>query len=246
MGYYKWILGGLGLAFYGVIGAVVGYIVGSIIDHIQGNKTQEQTASRPGHSTSSGGDLTLTLVVLSAAIMRADGRVTQRELDHVRRFFIAQFGVPLAGELLILLRETLKQDVDHRQVCQQLRHTMPHPVRLQLLHYLIALAYSDGGVDRAELALIRSMALDMGVSEQDLGSLSAMFRTNDPNAAYDVLEIPSAATDEEVKKAHRRMAMKYHPDKVGQLGAEVQKAAVEKFRKVQQAYETIQKQRGMK
>ena len=54
------------------------------------------------------------------------------------------------------------------------------------------------------------------------------------------------ATDEEVKKAYRRMAMKYHPDKVAQLGDEVQKAANEKFKKVQEAYEAIQKQRGMK
>jgi len=85
----------------------------------------------------------------------------------------------------------------------------------------------------------------MGVSEKDLGSLSAMFRTTEPGAAYKILEIDPKVSDEEVKKAYRRMAMKYHPDKVAQLGEEVQKAAAEKFRKVQEAYEAIQKERGM-
>ena len=86
----------------------------------------------------------------------------------------------------------------------------------------------------------------MGVSDKDLGSLSAMFRTLDPSAAYQVLEIERAATDDDVKKAYRRMAMKFHPDRVAQLGDEVQKAANEKFKKVQEAYETVQKQRGLK
>ena len=67
----------------------------------------------------------------------------------------------------------------------------------------------------------------------------------DSDSAYAVLEISPDATDEEVKSAYRRMAMKNHPDKVATLGPEVQKAAEEKFRKVQEAYETIKKQRGM-
>ena len=79
-----------------------------------------------------------------------------------------------------------------------------------------------------------------------MGSLSAMFRTADPGAAYDVLELPRSATDDEVKKAYRRMAMKYHPDKVASLGEKVQRTAHEKFKSVQEAYEAIQKQRGMK
>ena len=67
----------------------------------------------------------------------------------------------------------------------------------------------------------------------------------DAKSAYSVLEISPNATDDEVKSAYRRMAMKNHPDKVATLGPEVQKAAAEKFRKIQEAYETIKKERGM-
>ena len=67
----------------------------------------------------------------------------------------------------------------------------------------------------------------------------------DKESAYAVLEISRNATDDEVKSAYRRMAMKYHPDKVATLGPDVQKAAEEKFRKIQEAYETIKKERGI-
>jgi len=60
------------------------------------------------------------------------------------------------------------------------------------------------------------------------------------------LEIEESVTDDEVKKAYRKMAMKYHPDKLQHLGPEFQKDAQDKFRKVAEAYEEIKKQRGMK
>lgn len=248
MAFSKWIGGGLGFTFGGPIGAIVGFAVGAMLDHMSNPAADEPAAQRGGaraqHVT--GGDLAVSLVVLTAAIMKADGRVTQRELDHVRRFFAQQFGAARAGELLILLRDVLKREVPVHEVCAQIRQHMPHPVRLQLMHYLIGLANADGQVDRNEHDLLRRIAHALGISDKDLGSLSAMFRVADSAAAYQVLEIDRNASDEEVKKAYRRMAMKYHPDKVAQLGEEVQRAAHEKFKKVQEAYEAIQKERGMR
>lgn len=244
MTFSKWIGGGLGWAFGGPIGGILGFAVGAMLDQMRGDVVEQEVIDGPRQRTT-GGDLTMSLVVLTAALMKADGRVTQRELDHVRRFFMQQFGQARAGQLLMVLRDVLKRDIPVHEVCEQIRANMTHPVRLQLMHYLIGLANADGRVDRAELDLLRRMAQGMGISDKDLGSLSAMFRTADPDAAYKILEIPPTATDEEVKKAYRRMAMKFHPDKVAQLGEDVQKAAAEKFKKVQQAYETIQAKRGM-
>ncbi len=246
MSYNKWIGGGLGWAFGGPIGLLLGFAVGAMIDRMQeGVETVPPESDRQHRTRTTGGDLTMSLVVLTAALMKADGRVTRSELDHVRRFFVQQFGSTQARHLLLALRDVLKQEIPVQQVCLQIRQFMPHPARLQLMHYLIGLGHADGAIGRPELDLLRRMAHDMGVSEKDLGSLSAMFRTTDPGAAYKILEIAPTATNEEVKKAYRRMAMKYHPDKVAQLGEEVQKAASEKFKKVQEAYETIQKERGM-
>jgi DnaJ like chaperone protein len=248
MAFSKWIGGGLGFTILGPIGGIIGFAVGAMLDHMSGPAQEEPTAQRhgPGAQHATGGDLAVSLVVLTAAIMKADGRVTQRELDHVRRFLSQQFGAARAGELLILLRDVLRREIRLHEVCLQMRQHMPHPVRLQLMHYLIGLAHADGQVDRSEVDMLRTIAHGLGISDKDLGSLSAMFRQSDPNAAYDVLEIAPSATEEEVKKAYRRMAMKYHPDKVAQLGEEVQKAAHEKFKKVQEAYEAIQKERGVR
>ncbi|MBL7951604.1 MAG: TerB family tellurite resistance protein [Flavobacteriales bacterium] len=249
MSFSKWIGGGLGWAFGGPIGGLIGFAVGAMLDHMQGPQDEAGPEQRRVHGSTgytTGGDLTMSLVVLIAALMKVDGKVTQSELDNVRRFFVRQFGQQQAGQLLIVLRDVLKREIPVHQVCEQIRHNMPHPVRLQLLHYLIGLAHADGHVDRSEVDLLKRIAHDLGINDKDLGSLSAMFRTVDPSAAYEILEIQSNASDDEVKKAYRRMAMKFHPDKVAQLGEEVQKAAGEKFKKVQEAYETIQRQRGMK
>jgi len=248
MSFSKWIGGGLGWALGGPIGGLVGFAVGAMLDHIHGPQdgASGQQQRTGGHAHTTGGDLTMSLVVLIAAMMKVDGRVTQSELENVRRFFIRQFGTQQAAQLLVVLRDVLKREIPVPQVCAQIRQHMPHPVRLQLLHYLTGLAHADGTVHRAELDLLQRIAHDLGISEKDMGSFHAMFRKADPSAAYSILEIPTTATDEEVKKAYRRMAMKFHPDKVSQLGEEVQKAASEKFKKVQEAYETIQRERGIR
>ena len=120
---------------------------------------------------------------------------------------------------------------------------MPHSERLQIIHYLFGISKADGHVHESELQTIHTIANYLGVSSADFNSLKAMY-FRDTNSDYLILEITSSASDDEVKKAYRKMAVKFHPDKVAALGEEVQKAANEKFQKVQSAYENIKKQRG--
>ncbi|MFZ1687428.1 MAG: TerB family tellurite resistance protein [Flavobacteriales bacterium] len=256
MSYGKWIVGGLGFAVGGPIGALVGFTLGSLLDRsaIAGAATTGQRphqgprpSDRGAHQGPAGsGDFAMSLVVLTAAVMKADGKATQRELEFVRRFFLQQFGEAKAKGLLVVLRDVLERDIPVGQVCEQIRQNVPHPARLQLVHYLIGIAAADGSVHASEREMIRRIAMYLGISERDLDSMSAMFRKPSSSSAYEILEIERNATEEEVKKAYRRMAMKHHPDRVGQMGEEVQKAAAEKFKKVQDAYERIQAERGMK
>ena len=82
------------------------------------------------------------------------------------------------------------------------------------------------------------------LSGSDVNSVIAMFYKG-AESAYAVLEVSPSASNDEIRAAYRRMAMKNHPDKVATLGPDVQKAAAEKFRQVQEAYETIKRERGL-
>jgi DnaJ like chaperone protein len=120
---------------------------------------------------------------------------------------------------------------------------MDYSQRLQLYHYLVSLGACDGLVQN-EIEVLEVIASYIGLSKSDVDSILAIFRpSNDSN--YRMLGITKDATDEEVKKAYRKMAVKYHPDKVATLGEDVQKAAEEKFKAISQAYEAICKERGI-
>ncbi len=249
-GYNKWIFGSLGFALTGTpIGAVVGFALGALMDGAKGAAPVRQPGQggpqyRQGPST--GSDLAISLVVLTAAVMKADGKPTHGELGHVRRFFVQQFGPQHSAELLRVLRDVLKREIPLRDVCLQIRSHLSHPERLQVMHYLIGLAHADGMIHMAERRVLERIAADMGISDKDLASLDAMFRGPSTASAYTVLEVDPKASDEEVKKAYRRMAMKHHPDRVAHMGEEVQKAAAEKFKKVQEAWERVERERGIK
>lgn len=243
--YLKWIGGGLGWAFGGPIGAILGFALGSLLGSTElVTAEQAQNRSRSFRRTSTD-DFMVSLLVLSAAVMKADGKVLKSELDYVKDFFVRQFGEYKAQEQILLLREILKQPLELRKVCVQIRMNMQHPLRLQLMHYLFGLAQADGTLDTSELHVIENIARDLGISQKDFVSIRAMFK-KDTLSAYEILEITEDATDQDVKKAYRKMATKYHPDKLSSLGPDIQKAAQEKFIKVQEAYDIIKKQRNIK
>ena len=135
--------------------------------------------------------------------------------------------------------------MDTRAVCRQISAMMEHSKRLLLLQYLYGIAQADGNVDPSEVEVIRQVAGWMGISAKDVKSIEASFYT-DVASHYAVLEIPESATDSEVKKAFRRMAVKFHPDKVRDMGEDYQKQARERFDRITAAYEAIKKQRGIK
>jgi DnaJ like chaperone protein len=241
----KWLGGGLGWALGGPLGAVLGFALGSAFDAASvtittGGENINYRARKANHA----GDFAASLLVLSAAVMKSDGRTMKSELDYVRKFLVNQFGEESAREQIKMLQEILKQDIPLQDVCLQIRQYMPISERLQIVHYLFGISKADGHVHEAELRTIHTIAGYLGIDAADFNSLKAMY-FRDVNSDYAILEVKPDATDEELKKAYRKMAVKFHPDKVAAAGEEVQKAANEKFRKVQEAYENIKKQRGL-
>lgn len=254
MSYTKWIGGAVGWALGGPIGGVLGYWLGKMFSddslamdggaagghHGRGGRGGRSSA-RPTRA----GDFALSMVVLSAAVMQADARVLKSELDYVKQFFRTNFGQAQAEQLTLALREALKNPVDVRGVCMQIRAHMPHAKRLLLLQYLYGIAQADGNVDPREVELIRRMATALGISDKDRASIEAPFHSDKPDP-YTVLEIARDASDTEIKKAYRRLALKFHPDKVRDMGEAYAKQAEARFLEVQDAYESLKKLRGFK
>ncbi|PLX19850.1 MAG: molecular chaperone DjlA [Salinivirgaceae bacterium] len=233
----KWIAGGLGWALFGPIGGIVGFFAGAYLE--KGSAGTDQRT----HTTTGG--YAMTLLVLTAAVMKADGKILKSELNYVKSYFIRAFGPDAAAEALKMLRDILKQEIPLNEVCQQIRENMDYASRLQLMHFLYGIAQSDGHIDISEQNLIDDIGVRIGLSAKDIGSVRSMF-IQSTNWAYEVLEISPNASDEDVKKAYRKMAVKHHPDKVSHLGEEFQKKAKEKFQKISEAFDTIKKERNIK
>ena len=238
MSFSKWIGGALGWSFGGPVGAIIGLAIGSVFDNLSDTKSGGEL------KRTQSGDFEVSLLILSSVVIKADGKQDKRELDFVREQFVNMYGKERANHAFRLFKNINNQnDIPVRQVCLQIKQMMDHPSRLQLMHFLFGIAKADGVVSESEEHQINLISGYLGVSSYDYESIKAMFYNSSDNA-YKVLEINKDATDDEVKKAYRKMAKKYHPDKVIHLGAEYQKGAEEKFRQVQSSYEQLQKERG--
>jgi DnaJ like chaperone protein len=238
----KWIGGGLGWAFGGPVGALIGFTLGSMFD----GSVHVNTSHTLGQGNTTEGDFKMSLLVLMACIMKADGHVDKAELAVVKKFLVANFGEEGALEALQILKNLLNQNIDETEVAMQIGVNLNYSSKLELLHLLFNIAYADGEVVASELATIQRIANIFRIDRLDLESIKAPYMKQvDRDWAYKSLEIEPTATDEEIKKAYRRMAMKYHPDKVNDLGEDVKKSATEKFRSVNEAYESLKKQRGI-
>ena len=237
MGFSKWIGASIGWSFGGPIGAIIGMAVGSLLD----SSSKGSSSFTQSQKTTRSGDFEVSLLVLASIVIKADGKQDQREMDFVRAQFVQMYGKARANQAFKLFKEISKQsNISTRQVCLQIRQMMDHASRLQLIHFLFGIAKSDNHVDESEVKAIASIANYLGVSLRDFESIKAMFYKSS-DMAYKILEINASATQAEIKAAYRKMAKKYHPDKVLHLGKEHQKGAEEKFRKVQEAYEQLQK-----
>lgn len=237
----------------GFWGALLGYIIGSFIDNLR-RKRYRVTYH---HTTPN--DFTHSLLVFIAAVVKSDNRFLKSELYFVRDFLVKNLGPIAANNALLELREILKEDYNIEDYCYLFRQRSSIHERFLIIQFLLGLAGADDYYGAEEVAMIDKIAHWFGINPIDYASLKAMYiggysrqsssysppstSTNLEND-YKVLKIKETASDAEVKKAYRKLAQEYHPDKVNHLGEDMRKAAEDKFTKLNQAYERIKKARG--
>jgi len=235
----KWLWGSIGWSLGGPIGAILAYSLASMTD---GNKKKYQQYYQ--QKSTQAGDFGVTLLILFAKVMKADGKLLKSELDYVKNFLKQQFGIHKTKELMTIFKDILEQDYPLKDVCKQIQRSMDHPSRLELIHILYGLSASDGHVHPEEIKVIQTMANYLNINKNDYESIKAMF-AKDEKAIFRVLEISPNASNNEIKRAYRKMANKYHPDKVAHLGKEMQNLAEDKFKAVNDAYQQLKKDRDI-
>jgi DnaJ like chaperone protein len=226
--------GTLGWAFGGPIGGILGVIFAGSGDQSSYKTIKESQA----------GDFMVSLLVLFAKVMKADGKLLKSELDYVKSFLKRNLSSKQSSVFIGMFQEILKQDYSIAEVCGQIQKSMDHPSRLELLHVLFGLSAADGEMHPQEVKVINTISGYLNISKKDYESIKAIF-IKDMDSSYKILEIESNASDSEIKKAYRKMAIKYHPDKVAHLGKEIQSTAEEKFKAVSDAYTEIKKKRNI-
>lgn len=269
MGIGKWILTGLGWTMMGPVGGIIGYLIGKNLENrktdsfIGGNMSHDSSSQRRYYNTGSQDDLSAALLVLIAAVMKADQVVKKSELALVKRFLVSNYGEEEAQELLLKLRDIQQQDIPLGDICRQIKQNTDYTTRYHMLDFLFSIGDADGEITYPEQTVLRSISNGLGINARDYLSIMARHITSgfgggssrsqssssgfspkkDP---YKVLGLDRNATDDEIKKAYRRLAMKYHPDKVEGMGDEVKRNAETQFREINEAYEQIKAERGMK
>ena len=241
MGIGKWIGGVLGFMAFGPLGALAGIILGSFFEEganmtgqsFGGGTNYDDEYTRRDPYAGERNSFLFSMLVMASYIIRADGKIMHSEMEYVRQFLQRNFGeiaVSQGEEILLKLFDQAKR-IDQE--------------RLQLLAFLAEIAKSDGNVCAAEINALKEVAMAMGMSDREVESMLNL-KGSSLDDAYKVLEIEPTATDEEVRAAYRRMAVKHHPDKVASLGEDIRKAANEKFQKINEAKERIYQSRGLK
>ena len=258
MGIGKWIGGIVGFMAAGPLGALAGYAIGSMFED-NTDETHQSTGRTTYENPAYGqrNSFLFSLLVMASYIIRADGKIMHSEMEFVRQFLRMNFGEQAVAEgnqiLLNLFEQRKRMDANNPQAFKntiyecgvQIRQNMSYEERLQLLSFLAKVAQSDGKVCQAEIEALKEVAQAMGLSPQEVESMLNL-GGNTLEQAYKVLEITPDATDDEVKAAYRKLALKHHPDRVATLGDDVKKAAEEKFQQINNAKEMIFKARGLK
>ena len=122
----RWVGAILGFVFFRGFGAIIGFFIGNYLD--QSRRIEFRTFRSPSQTYGAGPstqDFTQILLILSAAIMKADGRILKKELTYVKDFFVANFGIAKTQKDMLRLREILKnENLQVSALCQQVSRFM--------------------------------------------------------------------------------------------------------------------------
>ena len=226
----RWLFVILGYTLFRLPGALIGFFLGSFFS--------------PRSIKISSRDFEINLLALASLVIKADGKVSQKELDFVRAYFVSAYGKNRANEVFKIFNQNFKnKGISLNKISNLFNLGLNYESKLQVIHFLFGIAKADGSISQKEINKLLEFSNLFKLSYADFLSIKAMFIKELDND-YKILEVDKSASDEEIKRSYRSLAKKHHPDKVQHLGEAYVKAAQDKFQKIQKAYQNIKVKRG--
>lgn len=207
-----------------------------------------------------------SIIYLIAYTMRADGKLSKRELNAVKEFLLANFNEKRSKKLLLLLRDVLKSNqsiLDIRPICMKINQSISYKGKISILSLLFKISYASGDITQKEYEIIKLYSRFTCIKNSDFRNIAQLYfnfkyqqskqnyeyKNHESNNykntystkkwAFDELGLPETASQDEIKKSFRQLAKKYHPDKLNNLSEREISYATEKFRKIKNAYESL-------
>ncbi len=184
---------------------------------------------------------------------KIDGRITKDEIQTIHRFF--QYNLHYNQTKMLWVKEIIKEATGSspslESLLEEFKTTFAYEPRLILLELVFQILYTKQDVPEDELQIARRIAAFLEISSYDQRTIEAKYKygqqysttpSQDSVAHYfATLGLEKGADMEKIKKAYRKLSMKYHPDKVGHLGDEFQKIAETKMKEINAAYDYFKK-----
>jgi len=269
----KFIAAVIGVIFYGLPGAIIGWFVGSFISTaIMDGPAALLPGGRQAANEARQKVFLKTLFLLMGRLAKSDSHVSQAEIDHVESF-MSQAGMSGAHrkEGIAFFQHGVKGDLDVAQLMSEFIQVCGRSLQMKhlLLVYLAGIAMADGRMDQSENELLASIAAHLGYSRQAFDQLMAMIQgqnrfsggydqryqqgpgqgaygtTNTLEQAYQALGVSASDSDRDIKRAYRKLVSQYHPDKlIGQgVPEDMIAKATERSQEIHAAYDLIEKYR---
>lgn len=214
---------------------------------------QKKVANYEASQSESHNRFVWLLVNILVNISKIDGQVTKEEISTIHRFF--QYNLHYNQTKMLLVKELIKEAISStatlETLLEEFRNTFAYEPRLILLELVYQILYTKTSVPENELQIARNIATFLEISVYDQRTIEAKYkyRQHQQQATsqtaseqnYAVLGLEPGASQDEIKKAYRKLSMKYHPDKVRHLGEEFRTVAEQKMKEINAAYDFFKK-----
>lgn len=242
----------------GVPGGLIGLGAGLLVDRQRLLAPYSPRRWRHGGRTAPEALFASTLFGWAGHVAKADGRVSEAEI-HVTRGLMAELGLDERERRLAIELFTRGKSAAFpaRTLAQRLRrrYTPGEEGLRRFFRFLCRVALADGNdAARAQERLLRELARGLGLPVSELKHLRRGRRSAGTGStlrptlrsAFQTLQLPEHATEEEIRLAYRRMISRHHPDRlVAQGGSDdAVRDAAARTHEVRAAYEEIRRLRG--